>query len=1518
MKQNFTFCLLNVAMFMLPTVGAYGQKRLETSSTSPLILTTAKAEAKTTPEEQHRAFADFKAKHPLLFKARIARGGANCDFIDIDSNKRGAISAKRHTTALTDGSKSVNYILKAQNVPLGRELWANVLQSSRWYEGTPEYGIYSFGTNSSIEPNSLYTSPYMYANAGGAVSGERIDIINFNSSYGTMTHYLFDAKTGDYKSASYLSDYSLWSTETAVASDGTVYGVFYSADATRFELGVANYASDTRSTIGQVNHYYVALGITKNNVLYGVATDGNLYSIDITTAKETFVGSTGVSVLMSDGTWNVQSGEIDQTNDIFYWACTDSKGQSSLYTIDLTNGHATKIGDMRYNEQMTMLAVPTETVASAAPALAENLTVSFDKASLSGTIGFKAPTKTYNGDNLSGKLDYTVSVDGKVAKSGSTTVGAIVNETVNAKRGNRLFAVVFSNAHGNGPKAYTTTFVGDDTPKKASDVNATLDVTTGKVNVTWNAVTEGINSGYVSDIKYNVTRYPDGKEIASGITATSVDDLLPNGDLKGYRYAIVAVSGQRKSEESISNSITFGNMLEPPFTEGFDKSSDLDLFTIIDANNDGKTWSYCENDGSGQPSVQIEYGNVDHDDWLITPPLKLKAGVIYNISYRVASKGANYPELLEVKYGSEPTAKAMTSVLSEKEEITNQQYVTVKKELIPEKDGVVYFGFHCTSSADWCYQLVLDDITVTGNSQKSPDAVNDITVTPAADGSNKATVNFVAPAKAIDGSALTSEMEVSVMRDGEEIQNMAAIKPGQAYYYIDNEANNGVNTYSVIARNDAGEGRESKKVEAYVGLDTPNEVTNVKAVTADNSITLTWSPVTTGEHNGYVDPTDMAYNVYEIIETGSGINLPLVDQVDKTTITIPYDVNKGDQEMINYALSAENTKGEGPRVMSPGILVGKPYELPFEEHFKGGSLDHSMWWVSKTGASEFSLMQGMSSDGDNGCAGYVATDNNDQAILGSGKISLQGAENPVFNMSFKSSLENSDATITIYAHKPGQEENTTPFKEVRLNELKDKANDWHTCLVKFGKDYTTPSYMTMTLVVKAAAGETLYLDNITVRDFASKDLRASVSAPAKVRKGETLTVSVGVTNMGESSVNSAVVNLYAGGKLVGTKTIDGTLESFATSTLKFDYRTQINDASPLELKAEVAADDDSTPEDNVATTEVELLPSTKTAPDHVAATTTDGRSVDVEWTKIEATTETVTDDFESYTPWSMDEFGDWTAVYGEKGLAKGPFSRSYPHPNEGKKFAYTVVEAPTWLDSSVLNDYVCLKPHSGNRYLATFYSVENSQFVVADNWLISPSLPGVKQTITFWANNFVSAALSYPENFDVLYSTTGASLDNFKKAGASMIAEGGAWKQYSVELPEGATYFAIHNNTDDTYMFMLDDISYLAGCGMVTAYNIWRDGQLIKQVAANVNTFTDTTADGGSHRYGVSAVYSGGESEITFASPVTSIGKLVDASLKAPFDIYTVDGKLVRKDANSTAGLVPGLYVVGGKTINVR
>ena len=1405
-------------------------------------------------------------------------------------------------------------MLKAQKAPLGRELWGNVVKSTRWDNGTPEYGFYSFGASKSIDINEMFTDDNMYANASGAMVGNRLDVIRYNREQNVMYHYLYNASTGECEDVSYLTDFSMWATETAVSADGKVYGVFFTGDADGNELGIADYASETRTTIGSVSRYYVALGITKDNVLYGIDPNGNLYSINSTTAKEKLIGSTGVKVSGANNDWNVQSGEIDQETGIFYWASTDPQGNSALYTVDLATAKATKIGDFMHNEQVAMLTIPKETVKDEAPALASDMSLVFDKASLTGKVSFTAPSTTYIGGSLSGSLSYVVSVDGKETKKGTASAGQKVEEALTVKRGIHSVAVCFSNAAGNGPKAYANRFIGDDIPLKPTNVKATVDVKTGNVQIAWNAVTQGVNEGYVGDMKYSVERYPDKKTIAQSTSATLVSDVLPSGDLAGYYYTVQAISGQRKSESAKSNSVSFGNVLEPPYYQGFDNASALSTLTVLDENNDGTTWQFLEDDGSNQSAVSISYAEVDHDDWLVLPALNLKAGVLYNLSYRVATMGASFPEELEVKYGAEPNAAAMIHEVASKTEYTNDQYVTVKKELTVDKDQVVYIGFHCTSNADWCYQLVLDDIKLEGNSLKAPDATTKLSATPATDGSLKVRIDFTAPDKAIDGTKLTSDLDVYILRDGAELQQMSAIKPGQDYYYMDNYAVQGLNTYSIIACNSEGTGRESQSVEAYVGEDTPSKVQNIKTSVGDNVITLTWDAVTTGEHGGHMSTEGMSYNVYEIFEGDTGADLELINCVEEPKVTIEYDVNEGDQDMINYALSAENETGEGPRAMSPGIIVGKPYDLPFEEHFKGGRLDNTMWFIEEKGSEEstFSLMQGFSADGDGGCAGYVSASAKDAALLGSGKISLKGAANPTLVFSTKSTMADAKGKVVVYIRKPDLSEKQLCV--VDYSKLDNSAKDWHTTSVTIPAEYTSLPYVMFTFVTSAAEGESVYFDQIYVRDVVAKDLRATLSAPSKVRKGDKVTARVMVTNMGSVAVDNYTVNLYAGDKLVDTKTVKESLASYASRTEVLTYSTSVMDASPLKLKAEVVVEGESTPEDNEDAAEVVLNVSTLTGPDAVTATASDESTVVVEWTKVNETSDRVTDDFDAYAAWSKDSFGDWTSVYGEKGIAKGPFSNSYPHPNENERFAYTVVEPSTWLPAELLDKYACLKPRSGVHYLASFYSVENSQFIPADNWLISPSLSGEAQTVSFWANNFNSQGTKYTENFEVLYSTSGITLDDFKSTGKKFEATTGEWKEYTVDLPAGATYFAIHNNTADTYMFMLDDVTYTAGCGKVLGYNVYRDGKLLKRVEPNAELRITDKAPSGKHTYAVSALYAGGESEATKSAVVTDINGVVNA-IDGTFDVFTVDGKRIAKGVTSLDGIARGFYIVNGKKV---
>ena len=121
-------------------------------------------------------------------------------------------------------------------------------------------------------------------------------------------------------------------------------------------------------------------------------------------------------------------------------------------------------------------------------------------------------------------------------------------------------------------------------------------------------------------------------------------------------------------------------------------------------------------------------------------------------------------------------------------------------------------------------------------------------------------------------------------------------------------------------------------------------------------------------------------------------------------------------------------------------------------------------------------------------------------------------------------------------------------------------------------------------------------------------------------------------------------------------------------------------------------------------------------------------------------------------------------------------------------------------------------------------------------------------------------------------------------------------------------------------MICIDDISYVAGAGTLTGYNIYRNGEFVANVPADATSFVDTTCpDNGTYTYAVTAVYADGESAPVAAVPVivTAIDNANAADGKT-YTVYTVDGKRVSKDAKSIGGLKKGVYIVNDKKAVVK
>ena len=168
-----------------------------------------------------------------------------------------------------------------------------------------------------------------------------------------------------------------------------------------------------------------------------------------------------------------------------------------------------------------------------------------------------------------------------------------------------------------------------------------------------------------------------------------------------------------------------------------------------------------------------------------------------------------------------------------------------------------------------------------------------------------------------------------------------------------------------------------------------------------------------------------------------------------------------------------------------------------------------------------------------------------------------------------------------------------------------------------------------------------------------------------------------------------------------------------------------------------------------------------------------------------------------------------------------------------------------------------LAPHTGKQYLASFSAYQKAN----DDWLISPELPGTAQTISFWVKTESS---NYGmENYEVLYSSTDKDIKSFQRIGDVREAPQAQWTEVSVDLPEGAKYFAIRCVSNDKFMFMLDDITYIGVKNYDAtplAYNIYRDDKFVAKVDASKTSYTDIEQiPVAEHTYFVTVVYSHGE-----------------------------------------------------------
>ena len=463
----------------------------------------------------------------------------------------------------------------------------------------------------------------------------------------------------------------------------------------------------------------------------------------------------------------------------------------------------------------------------------------------------------------------------------------------------------------------------------------------------------------------------------------------------------------------------------------FQEFSMLMSMGLIDANDDGIGWG-ATSTGTNLNVFCSSSADEANDDWLITPAIYLEAGKNYQVSVQL--RGRNVERKMEIMAGQEATAEGMSIRVTGVENVTTDAYHMHKGTFIAPTDGEYMIGFHDVSDAAERAYLYLADIIVSEAAPGgAPAAPTDFTVVPGENAALTADIHFTLPTLTVAGDELTDIDYAELLCNGETVCTWNDVAPGDEIAYVDMPTSGGSKTYVVIAYNDAGQGAPAEQT-VWVGYDIPKAPTNV-VLSADNpdDMLLTWDAPTAGYNGLLFDPENIWYHVYSVHTTMAGSTLGDVIFTTEKGVTsqqLGQGIDEGEERGMNcFAVAAVNESGEGPFQGSNYLLIGAPYELPFEESFPNG-MASTFWTGSGSGLGyEYGLAgSGIRNvDTESGGALFMETFFNDTIQGHSFKVSLKDAKAP--KLSFKRSTENGYLIMQVIVYNADRTHVETVYEE---------------------------------------------------------------------------------------------------------------------------------------------------------------------------------------------------------------------------------------------------------------------------------------------------------------------------------------------------------------------------------------------------------------------------------------------------------------------------------------------------------
>lgn len=991
------------------------------------------------------------------------------------------------------------------------------------------------------------------------------------------------------------------------------------------------------------------------------------------------------------------------------------------------------------------------------------------------------------------------------------------------------------------------------------------------------------------------------------------------------------------------------NTVEVPFTHDLGKAgTEVVNYTAINVNDDNRKWQYHSVNGYAACMAPNSDGIDANDDWLITVPVHMPAGN-YVVSFEVGMLGSSAVEF-DCWLFTEPTLEGKLAEIAPTTRHTSKDFTKYEFNCAIPEEGYYYVGVHCTTKKADGGTMKLANLGVRAGSVTppvvvDPPAAGTLTYTLAPKGALQATLTYVAPTKTVGGAELETISKVELTsRWTVDKFYFEDVQPGQTIVQEVPMYAGYNNRFTATAYIDetAGETVEIKNI--FCGPDTPLPPTDVTLKVNDDymSATLSWTaPGEVGENGGYVDTDNLTYYIFDAF--GSYYD-PALFETDRTSVTISYEGLEG-QDFFAYQVTAGVGDYYSLDNSSKIVVAGQPGAMPFGESFAGGLYD-GYWAISEATTSSSTHNYGTvtddyfaslfdpedpeapeplkSHDGDEGFYYWLPFDASAVFGLTSVRTDISAATNPVLEFWYQGQGSKIEAFVA-----GGTDE---PALAHAIDLQTNPTTGWTLARIPLDQ-YKAQGAVMFELRLSAVHNDddhiwSVPLDNIRIRDLVPADLHIVTSSISpKVSPSASLECKAHIENRGTEHASTATATLTINGKAVEVKELEP-IAPDAFADVAFAYQVPLNAPAALETAVVFDTDGEASPADNHCSATVEVVrPAYATVTDLTA--TVDGRQVQLSWSapvNDVSVPVVVSEDFESadYTPMTIGGVGEWT-VYDGDGVKTYNVFRELYNPYQTQPMAFQLFNR----DVAQVPDsyYEDAQAHSGDNFMLA----PSAQSAINDNWLISPALSGNAQAVTFWARSYMSA---WPESFDVYYSTGDNSRESFVN---SVEVKGEyiygiyvpeVWTLYTVELPAGATYFAINHNSDDTLALFVDDVTYegrpaIPDDLVVEGYHLFRNGEQVSDELITGTTYTDSPladdATDGVHafEYTVVPVYNYGPVAESAPARVSieysGVETIAIDSLGADTVVYDLQGRRVQPEHHAA-----GIYIVNGRKIYLK